>query len=53
MLDGIAISIGLHMPFVPKQAKRGLGNLNHEEIETGIGRQAARDDDDGDLCILR
>jgi len=53
MLDGIAISIGLHIPFVPRQAKRGLGNLNHEEIETGIGRQAARDDDDGDLCILR
>ena len=42
VLDGIAISVGLHIPLVPRQPKRRVGHLDYEEIESGIERQTKR-----------
>jgi len=36
VLDRVAISVRLHIPLIPGQPKRGLGNLDHKEVESGM-----------------
>jgi hypothetical protein len=37
MLDSVAVSVGLDISLIPREAKRRVRNLDHEEVETGIG----------------
>jgi TolB-like protein len=42
VLECIAIIVGFDVPLIPRQPKRCVGYLNHEEVEIGIGWQTAR-----------
>src|SRR6185369_12841247 len=38
LLVAFPVIIRLDIALVPRQAKRGIGHLNHEEIELGVSR---------------
>src|SRR6516225_7665783 len=39
MLEGVAFVISIDVSLIPRQPKRCGWNLDHEEVETGVGRQ--------------
>jgi hypothetical protein len=44
MLDGIAVGVGLHIPLIPRQPKRGLGNRVAADFRRNAGSHGASAD---------
>ena len=42
LLGAISPRISFNVSLIPGKPKRRVGNLNHEEVKVGIGRQARR-----------